>query len=80
MKPAKPRPKRDPLWKGVRRNGDGLLVEVWATKHTWRSQDKEMDGMTYYRPLVFIGGQLYDHMPRRCATPEAAVDYVKSML
>lgn len=80
MRQPTPRPKRPPLWSGVRRRGDGALIEVWATRHTWRSKDREVDGLTYYRPLVFIGGALFDHMPRRCESPQAAVDYVHHAL
>lgn len=81
MKKPPARPKRDPLWRGVRRrSAECALIEVWATKHTWRSTDPEMDGLTYYRPLVFIGGEPFDHMPRRCATAQAAVDYVLGQL
>lgn len=55
------------------------MVEVWATKHMWRSLDRELDGTTYYRPLVFIGDAYFDHMPRRCESAKAATDYVAGM-
>lgn len=80
MMPTTPRPKRPPLWAGTRRRSDGAIVEVWATRHTLRSRDRQVDGSIYYRPLVFINGQIYDHMPRRFDSPDGAVAYVQNML
>ena len=61
------------------RPSDGMLVQVWVTKHAWRSKDKMLDGMTYYRALVAMGGHVHDHMPRRCTTPEVALSYVRGI-
>ena len=75
MKPIK-RPTREPLT-AFERPSDGELVEVWATKHTQRSHDRVLDGRTYYRALVFIGGGVYDHMPVRHGSPEDAARFVR---
>lgn len=80
MRPLPARPKRAPLWAGTRRRGDATIVEVWATRHTLRSRDRQVDGSIYYRPLVFIAGQIFDHMPVRCASPEAVVEHVQRIL
>ena len=70
------RPAREALT-SFERPSDGELVEVWATKHTQRSHDRVLDGRTYYRALVFIGGGLYDHMPMRHESPAVAAMYVR---
>jgi len=72
------RPARQPAL-SFERPADGALVEIWATKHTRRSHDRQLDGTTYYRPLVFISGGLYDHMPTRHATEADAVESVRRL-
>lgn len=61
------------------RPSDGELVEVYVTKHWWRSKDRMLDGAVYYRPLVVIAGHVHDHMPRRWDSPETAVRYVRGI-
>ena len=59
------------------RPSDGELVEVYATKHWWRSKDRTLDGVVYYRALIVIAGAVHDHSPRRWDSPAAAVESVR---
>jgi hypothetical protein len=67
------RPAREPEL-SFPRNVDGLLVEVWVTR---RSHDRVLDGTTYYRALVAIGGVVHDHMPQRYDSEDQALAMVR---
>jgi hypothetical protein len=72
------RPTREPAL-SFPRNVDGMLVEVWVTKHTRRSHDRALDGTTYYRAMVAIGGVVHDHMPQRYDSESAALRMVREV-
>jgi hypothetical protein len=61
------------------RPSDSELVEVYATKHWWRSKDRVLDGTVYYRALIVIAGHVHDHSPRRWDSPETAVKFVRGI-
>lgn len=72
------RPAREPVL-SFPRNSDGALVEVWVTKHTRRSHDRVLDGSTYYRALIAIGGVVHDHAPQRYDSEAKVVDMVRGV-